>query len=252
MKKSENTVGKQVWGSWATAGFGIAVASAFILIQILIILAFVAVNLNADPQIDMVLLIESISKNGFALAICTYATTIICTSLILLIIKFRKGATIAEYLAFRPVTPKTLLGIFALTIGCIILSDGLTLFLGKSIVPQFMVDAYRTCAYPTIFFISLVLAAPAFEEIFFRGFLLEGFRQSRIGNIGAVGLTALVWSSIHLQYGAYEIVTIFICGIILGVVRIKTGSLWSTLFMHVIWNLVATIETVLYAQGLAW
>jgi membrane protease YdiL (CAAX protease family) len=34
-------------------------------------------------------------------------------------------------------------------------------------------------------------------------------------------------------------------GIALGIMRLKTGSLWSPLLMHVAWNLVAVVMVAL-------
>jgi membrane protease YdiL (CAAX protease family) len=36
---------------------------------------------------------------------------------------------------------------------------------------------------------------------------------------------------------------------VLGIVRLKTGSLWSPLLMHSVWNLVGMVETALYVSG---
>ena len=44
---------------------------------------------------------------------------------------------------------------------------------------------------------------PVFEELFFRGFLLEGFRRTFLGTTGAVVLTSLLWAVIHTQYDLY-------------------------------------------------
>ena len=63
-------------------------------------------------------------------------------------------------------------------------------------------------------------------------------------------MTSLAWTVIHLQYGVYQMVTIFALGVLLGIVRLKTRSLWSCFFMHAFHNLVATIETVLCIHGL--
>jgi membrane protease YdiL (CAAX protease family) len=65
-----------------------------------------------------------------------------------------------------------------------------------------------------------------------------------------IGLTSLAWTLVHLQYGAYELAIVFALGVLLGIVRLKTGSLWSCLFMHAFLNLVATIETALYVHYL--
>jgi len=186
MEVSENTVGKQVWGPWATVGFGLAVGMVFLVTQVLVVSAFVVVKLASDPKLDVPQLTESLSMNGLvlALSVCASASAVVCVGLILLIIKLRKGTTIAEYLALSPVTGKMILSLSALCVGCVILSDGLTFLLGKAIVPQFMIDVYRTNVWPPILWFAVILAAPAFEEVFFRGFLFEGFRRSCIGNAG--------------------------------------------------------------------
>ncbi len=251
MEGSENTERRALWGPWATAGLGLVVGMVFIVTQMLVVSLFIIMELASDPELNVLQLAESLALDGFVLALSTFATAIICVGLILIIIKLRKGATIAEYLALSPITGKTLLGLMALTAGFVLLSDGLTYFLGRPVIPQVMVEIYKTSVWPPIFWAALILAAPAFEETFFRGFLLEGFRQSRIGNAGALCLTSLAWTSIHLQYGLYELAIIFVGGILLGIVRIKTGSLWSCLFMHAFWNLIATAEMALYVNSLS-
>ena len=86
---------------------------------------------------------------------------------------------------------------------------------------------------------ATVIFAPVFEEVFFRGFLFEGFRYSKMGAAGAIFVTSLVWAGFHMQYGLLQIASIFVLGIILGVVRYRTGSLWAPLAMHVFNNLLA-------------
>ena len=77
----------------------------------------------------------------------------------------------------------------------------------------------------------------------FRGFLLEGFRRSRLGPAGAVLLTSLIWTVLHAQYGLYELTHIFLLGIILGAARLSTGSVKVPMALHAVVNLIATIET---------
>ena len=219
------------------------------MIQIVVVGVFAFMQLSSDPQLEVLPLVEALTENGAVLAIATCATTIACVGLVLLLVKLRKGAKVAQYLALSPISGKTLLQLLALTIGFVICMDGLTLLLGRPIIPEFMIDVYRTSVYPALIWLALVIAAPVFEEIFFRGFLFEGFRHSRLGNAGAIGLTALAFASIHLQYDGYDMAGVFVLGVLLGVMRLRTGSLWSPMLMHVLWNLVATIETALYVHG---
>ncbi|MFC2044902.1 lysostaphin resistance A-like protein, partial [Chloroflexota bacterium] len=129
--------------------------------------------------------------------------------------------------------------------GFIILLDFLGLILGIPFYPEFMVYTYNTSIWPALLWVALVIFAPAFEETWFRGFLFAGFRQSRIGVYGTIGLTALLWALSHIQYGIYGITTIFVMGLLFGIARFKTDSLWSPLLMHGLINFVATLQVAI-------
>jgi len=130
----------------------------------------------------------------------------------------------------------------------VVLSDALTVSLGRPIVPPFMVNAYQTAGFVPLFWFALIVAAPLAEESLFRGFLFEGIFHSRLGAAGAVILSALAWASIHLQYDLYGVATIFVSGLLLGYARLKTGSLYPTLFLHGLMNLIATVEVVVFLK----
>ncbi len=56
--------------------------------------------------------------------------------------------------------------------------DALTILLNQPVVPESMILAYQTAYISVFLWIAFVLAAPLFDEIFFRGFLFEGFMYS--------------------------------------------------------------------------
>ncbi len=85
-----------------------------------------------------------------------------------------------------------------------------------------------------------------FEEIFIRGFLFQGIRYSRLGSIGAIVITSLFWAVLHVQYDVYGITTIFALGLLLGIVRLKTDSIYLLMVMHSLTGIVSTIETAFY------
>ncbi len=115
---------------------------------------------------------------------------------------------------------------------------------------QIMLDAYSGMSSPIWFWIAVVIFAPAFEEGFFRGFLFVGLKQSRLGAIGTIILTAAFWAILHIQYNPFGIGVIFVLGIVLGIVRVKTNSLSYPLIMHAIWNLGQTILMFLLVRGI--
>ena len=75
--------------------------------------------------------------------------------------------------------------------------------------------------------------------------MVPGILRSRLGSMGALMIPATVWALMHIQYNVYSVVQIFVAGILLGVARLKTQSLYPTLAMHSLMNLVATIEVML-------
>jgi len=216
------------------------------LTQILVVAIFAAAKIISDPTLGTLQLIENLnSAEGLVLTLSVFASAIVGVGLIIVIVKVRKSVTIAEYLSLRKITRKTVLALLALSAGIIILSDCLSLILGRPIIAEYMVNAYSTIAWPALLWVAVAFFAPAFEETFFRGFLFVGLRQSRIGIAGTIVLTALIWTLFHIQYGVYGMATIFVLGIVLGIARHKTESLWSPLLMHVFVNSVAMLQLAL-------
>jgi len=240
---------KPVWGPWPTLGFGLVIGIVFALVQTFVAVIFIIMKLVSDSTLSTLILIESLISDGLLISLCTLASAVAGLGLIAIIIKVRRGPAIPEYLGLKRISVKQILVLLAISIGFVVLADGLSWFLQES-PSGFTVDAHRTSVWPALFWVAAVIFAPVFEETFFRGFLFVGLRQSRIGVPGTIGLTALVWALMHPQYGAYEIGTIFVLGIALGIARHKTGSLWSPLLMHVFFNLAAMVQTLLYINGL--
>lgn len=92
--------------------------------------------------------------------------------------------------------------------------------------------------------VTLVVMAPLFEEVLFRGVLLESMR-TRYGVVVAWLLSSLLFGAVHGH--PTVIVNAFFMGLILGFVYLQTGSLWSVIFLHAINNGLAY---VLLAAGL--
>lgn len=194
-------------------------------------------------------LLETVAKSGSALSLSICFGGLVAFGLIWLIIIGKKGAKLPEYLGFHPLKIKTLLGVLGISAGFCLASDLLSYFLGKDIIAKFMVDCYSTRGNLALLILGILLIGPLFEEIFFRGFLFEGFRKSKLGNVGTVLLTTLAWAILHLQYDLYQISIVFAGGLVLGTLRLKTGSLWSSILMHMVMNCWGIIEVILYFHG---
>ncbi len=112
-----------------------------------------------------------------------------------------------------------------------------------------MTDTYKTAGWLPLLWTAVVIFAPFFEEVLFRGFLFVGLEHSRIGVAGTVILTSLVWAALHMQYNLIGMATIVIMGIVLGVIRHKTHSLWAPVLFHMMWNFLALLVTAISLGG---
>ena len=87
---------------------------------------------------------------------------------------------------------------------------------------------------------ALAVVTPLSEELLFRGFALRGMIRS-IGPGPAVVATALLFSVLHLK--PEVMIPIFITGLALGLLRVKTGSLWPCVVAHAGQNALALLAT---------
>lgn len=246
MAETEPVIKPSVWGPWATAGFGAAIAVAFLVAQIFVVAGFVVSKITPGLAFDPSRIIEDLNANlGLITSLATAVSAIISLGLIIAFVKIRRGATITEYLGLKRISVKTILVGLAITLGLIVLANVLSIILKIAPDNEFTVDIYRTSVWPPLLWLALIVFAPAFEEGFFRGFLFAGFRQSRIGITGTIVITSLLWTVLHIQYGAFELAVIFVMGILLGVMRFRTGSLLTPILMHAFFNLIALLELAL-------
>jgi membrane protease YdiL (CAAX protease family) len=236
------------WGFWTTLGFSAIVFAVFSILQILVASAFVSFAKVEHPELDLEVYAKSLPSNGLCIGIMVIVSGLICIPLTLWFAKLRKNISIKNYIGFKePLTKERVKWLLILG-AFLFLSDAVTLLLGRPIVPLFMVDAYKSASFLPALLFAVIIVAPIFEEIFFRGFLFQGIRYSRLGPIGAIGITSLIWAVIHEQYDIYGITTVFALGILFGIARLKTDSIHLLMVMHSLTTLVATIETALHVH----
>lgn len=89
---------------------------------------------------------------------------------------------------------------------------------------------------------AVVIAAPAAEELVFRGLLFSRLLESPLGSAGAVILPSVGFALLHVQYRLPERLLIFVDGLFFGFVRLATGSTLLALVLHSAGNLYAVAE----------
>ncbi|MFA5141099.1 MAG: CPBP family intramembrane glutamic endopeptidase [Elusimicrobiota bacterium] len=239
---------REPWGFWATCGLGLCVAFAFVLCQAAVMGVFLGAELLQDPGIEATAYLAELDTDGFFIAVATCVCAAAGTALTVLFARLR-GWTAGRYLALggveRPVLAKWLVG----TVAAVLAVDLLNAWFGRPLVPRFVEDAYATAVFPALFWFAFVVAAPVFEELFFRGFLYLGLQRalSRFAHAdaGAVLLTSAAFGACHSRYRGADIVSALGLGLLLGAARWRTGSTRVTLAMHILVNGVSVVETAM-------
>jgi len=82
------------------------------------------------------------------------------------------------------------------------------------------------------------LVAPVCEEVFFRGFLLPGIARA-MPIWAAIAVSSLLFGVAHADLGS--LAPLIVIGLLLGIVRYKTRSLWPSIFLHTLNNVAALL-----------
>ncbi len=98
----------------------------------------------------------------------------------------------------------------------------------------------------TLFFVTASIAAPVFEEIMFRGFLLPSLTKY-LPMWGAILASSLLFAVAHLNIS--EVLPLAVLGIVLGVVYTRSRNLLSSILLHSLWNGGTLLSLFLLGSG---
>jgi membrane protease YdiL (CAAX protease family) len=94
--------------------------------------------------------------------------------------------------------------------------------------------------------LSVIVMAPAFEEILFRGFLYRNLRDL-IQPVPAMLVTGLLFGLVHLD--AALILPLSALGAVLCLAYEKSGSLLVPMAIHSLWNTAQILVVIIVAEG---
>ncbi|MCJ7690826.1 MAG: CPBP family intramembrane metalloprotease, partial [Clostridiaceae bacterium] len=89
---------------------------------------------------------------------------------------------------------------------------------------------------PILLILSLVVIAPIYEEIVFRGILLKGM-ANKINPDIAIVVSALFFAIVHLSIP--QGINAFLLGLITGFIYLRTESIYLSIFAHFLNNFLA-------------
>ncbi len=100
----------------------------------------------------------------------------------------------------------------------------------------------RLSKAPVLSLIQICIISPILEETLMRYFLLGGLSIG-YGKWFALLISALLFAILHINL--VQSLSAFVCGIVLGLLYLHTGSLFCCIFSHMGYNLLAYLTTVL-------
>ncbi len=92
--------------------------------------------------------------------------------------------------------------------------------------------------------LAIGILGPIAEEFAFRGLLMSALKRTRLGVYGAIFVTAALWSISHVQYEIPILALLVIDGIILGLAREMTRSIYVPIAMHIGGNLFSIWQSL--------
>ena len=231
-----------VWKFWGTALWGLFIFAAMFIGQIAVVFWFM---LRQGGPIDVATAVHVVSRGTtISLSVIWGLPAVLAA----LWIAIRLSRTpFADYLALRWTSWKNLAigaaGLFALVMGWDLLSRAT----GRDVAPGFMVDVLKSARADGalwLLVLAFCVAAPISEEFFARGFLYRGWSESFLRPAGAILLSSVVWTGLHLQYDWYFFGEVFCIGLWLGYLRYRSNSTWLTIVLHGLNNLGAVVQTI--------
>ncbi|NVJ60244.1 MAG: CPBP family intramembrane metalloprotease [Gammaproteobacteria bacterium] len=95
--------------------------------------------------------------------------------------------------------------------------------------------------------LSVIMIAPLFEELLFRGFMYQGLKSTTNNTLIAIFIPNSVWCLMHMaQYNSIGLLVIFSVGMFFGYARWKFDNLTVPILMHMTFN----ATTILFAYTL--
>jgi len=234
-----------VWSPVLTLLWTGLIAIVFVVVQIVAAVAYTVATVLELSHAKVEAALAGLKFDGIFLSLCTFATLLICTPLVVGIMKLKRGSKLKDYLGLIVPRPGQLWRWSLVTIAYCVITPAILSLLHQSKAWEFMLKVYSSANPRWLIWLALVICAPVFEEIAFRGFLFKGLAASRLRWYGATVVTSVLWAVIHLQYDWYEISGIFVLGLVLGTARAMTNSILLTIWLHCLVNALATAEMAL-------
>lgn len=237
------------WGFLSTLFFTLVIILIGYAFQVLLAIFYPELWAQDIQSIASKDLSTTQSVNGFIWAIIICITAVVYILLVVGFIKIRRNNIgVKNYLKLNNVPIMAVMQWLGLLFILVSVLSLISFFIGRPFVDKYFLSAYFSAKNQLLFWCSVALIGPISEEVLFRGFLLEGLRQSKFGAVGAILISSFMWTIIHFQYDLYDLSQLFIIGLLMGMGKIYTKSLYTPIAIHSLMNLGVLINSAYYSR----
>lgn len=227
-----------VYGVAMTCVLSCVILLVFFTIQIVGVAIFASYVLPASQATNWQIMLLMGNQNGTVMGLMVTMVFVVIISTVAIIIKLKKGACVQDYLALYGFTGSQFwrgVGLlFLLNIVIQVVSVWLDL------KPMDFLDTMYATAHPLwLLVLAMVVLAPIYEEVMFRGFMWVGLAKSRLGFWGATFITSAIFAAIHTQYTSVELIAIVALAFLFSYTRARSGSLLLPMVLHIFNNALA-------------
>lgn len=229
------------WGFWATMGWMLLMIGALIMAGLVAVAPFWLWVQTFYPSHQQAMVFKAMAENGDYVWINCVVGAPMAGSILILALMIKHDYPARLYLAIRNTSLRAwIAGLIAIVVFSLGADQVLSLF-GLDPESDWMVAVYNSAQCFPCLMIAVVLLAPFIEELIFRGFMFAGV-EARLGGFWAVILSSAPWALTHIQYSWYHMLTIFFLGVVLGTARLRSRSLLLPIAMHMLQNLMASLQ----------
>lgn len=222
------------WGFVGTVLWTLLAAVASLIVQLI---AVIVLTLTVDPPTSSKDFLSRLASDPRVLAVATIVGSPIWIAIVAIAARVRRW-TFRDYMALIVPSRRELLFAIGCVLALLVALTAVNSLLGHG-SDRFTIETFKSARSPAVIaslFVAIVIAAPIYEEIVFRGFVFQGLSQSFVGVVGAIVLTSGIWAVMHAQYGWYSIFQVFLFGVLFGWLRWTSGSTLLTIILHVMQN----------------
>jgi membrane protease YdiL (CAAX protease family) len=153
-----------------------------------------------------------------------------------------------QFLAIKAIDKTIMVKVLLLGLAYYILESALAFWLAID-TPAFMLDVKSQVNGGLdllLLIISACIIAPIFEELIFRGLAFARIERSKLGIVGAIFITSIIFTLIHVQYEPMVLGFLFIFALLLGFIRYKTQNIVYCIALHALINSLSTFDLFVF------